>query len=150
MEYFKSEIVPRDTLLYLCLEIEDGDNTKYIHQGDAVVFSIVFPHQLMPLWASIILIVLSGMFSGLNLGLMSLTPRELNLIISTGTKSERHNARAVLPLRKKGNVLLCAILFGNTIVNSTTAIILENMTSGIVAVVVTTFIIVIFGEVIPQ
>ncbi|KAF0989212.1 hypothetical protein HZS_337, partial [Henneguya salminicola] len=154
LEYVDDSVVPKNRNLYVCIGVEIGGKAVFTHQGNTVSVIIDDPHKFMPFWLSIgliaILIVLSGMFSGLNLGLMSLTPRELNLIIKTGTPNERHNARAVLPLRKMGNVLLCAILFGNTIVNSTTAIILEDLTSGLLSVTITTLTIVIFGEVIPQ
>ncbi|KII69775.1 Metal transporter CNNM2 [Thelohanellus kitauei] len=140
-------------LLYFCLETVQDEKAVYRHQGDVSIM-LRKPHISIPLGLTILfsffLIILSGLFSGLNIGLMSLTTRELNLIISTGSSSERKNAKAVLPLRNQGNVLLCAILFGNTIANSATAVLLEKLTSGPVAVAITTIAIVIFGEVIPQ
>lgn len=159
LEYNKQGFLPMDKKLYFCAGVkrvnETGStNIVYIHQGSSVAVIFSSPHSPLPLPAiiafGVVLIILSGLFSGLNLGLMSISSRELKIIISTGTSSERENAKAVLPLRSLGNVLLCAILFGNTIVNSTTAILFENLTSGAVAVVLTTVIIVIFGEVIPQ
>jgi len=49
--------------------------------------------------------MLSGMFSGLNLGLMSLRPHELKRLIKIGNK----DAKKIYPLRKNGNLLLCTI-----------------------------------------
>ncbi|KAH8071210.1 DUF21-containing protein [Aureococcus anophagefferens] len=49
-----------------------------------------------------------------------------------------------------GNLLLCTLLLGNTLVNAMIAILLSDMTSGVVGGLVTTALIVVFGEIIPQ
>lgn len=90
------------------------------------------------------------MFSGLNLGLMSLDPNELRLVAVSGTKRQKNFANKILPVRKHGNFLLCTLLLGNTLVNSSFTILLDNLTSGIVAIVGSTMAIVIFGEIVPQ
>lgn len=53
-------------------------------------------------------------------------------------------------MRDHGNFLLCSILLGNVLVNSTFTILLDGLTSGLVAVVCSTIAIVIFGEITPQ
>ena len=51
----------------------------------------------MPTWASVVLLCvllcLSGLFSGLNLGLMSLDQTELKIVMSTGTEKEKSYAK---------------------------------------------------------
>jgi len=96
--------------------------------------------------AVILLILLSGLFSGLTLGLLSLDKNELERKISLGDKQ----AKKVYSVRKQGNLLLCTLLLGNVGVNSTIAIILGNIASGVVAGFLATGLIVIFGEIIPQ
>ena len=93
-----------------------------------------------------LLVLLSGLFSGLTLGLLSLDKNELERKISLGNKE----AKKVYAVRKKGNLLLCTLLLGNVAVNSAIAIFLGNIASGLVAGLVATGLIVIFGEIIPQ
>jgi metal transporter CNNM len=59
-------------------------------------------------------------------------------------------AKRILPLRRTGNLLLCTLLLGNTLVNALIAILLAGMTSGTVGAVATTLLIVLFGEIGPQ
>ncbi|KAF6727487.1 Metal transporter CNNM4 [Oryzias melastigma] len=111
--------------------------------------------SLLPIWLQVILIslllVLSGMFSGLNLGLMALDPMELRIVQSCGTDKEKRYARKIEPIRRKGNYLLCSLLLGNVLVNTTLTILLDDLIgSGLGAVVASTIGIVIFGEIVPQ
>ncbi len=93
-----------------------------------------------------LLVIISGFFSGLTLGLLSLDINELKRKVFLGNK----NAKKVLSVRKKGNLLLCTLLLGNVAVNSTLAIFLGNIASGFIAGTIATGLIVIFGEIIPQ
>lgn len=110
--------------------------------------------RTLPVWVTIICLVcllsLSGLFSGLNLGLMSLTPHDLIVIQEAGTPDDRKYAKRIYPVRKHGNFLLCTILMGNVLVNSTTTLLLDTLISGGFAVAGATLAIVIFGEIIPQ
>jgi len=56
----------------------------------------------------------------------------------------------IYPIRKQGNLLLCTLLLGNVAVNSAMAIFLGDMATGIIAGLISTGLIVIFGEIIPQ
>lgn len=94
----------------------------------------------------VFLLVLSALFSGLNLGLLSLSAHELKRKIELGNVE----AAKVYPLRQKGNQLLVTLLVGNVLVNSMLAIFLGDLTSGILAVVVSTVLITLLGEIIPQ
>ena len=92
------------------------------------------------------LVLLSGAFSGLTLGFFSLNLTSLERKMKLGDK----RAKKVYPIRKNGNLLLCTLLLGNVAVNSTMAIFLGTIASGVIAGIVSTALIVIFGEIIPQ
>lgn len=126
----------------------------FSHQGDDYWNSIVTTRTLLPTWFSIIIYFIllfhSSLFSGLNLGLMSLDISELEILMKIGTPNEQKYAAKIYPLRKRGNFLLCSILLGNVLVNTVSTLILGDMVSGIYAALGSTFLIVIFGEIIPQ
>lgn len=81
---------------------------------------------------------------------MSLDLTELNILKKIGNKKEKKYAKKIYPLREKGNRLLCTILLGNVLVNSTSTLILGSYLEGIFAAIGSTLLIVIFGEIIPQ
>lgn len=94
----------------------------------------------------IFLILFSALFSGLTLGFFSLSKDDLKRKVKLGDKQ----AEKVYKIRKNGNLLLCTLLIGNVAVNSTLSIFLGSIASGFVAGITATFLIVVFGEIIPQ
>ncbi|MEQ2205554.1 Metal transporter cnnm4 [Xenoophorus captivus] len=139
----------------LCTLSEDGTRWVLLGDSDGRLLVVEEKKSLLPMWLQAILIscllVLSGMFSGLNLGLMALDPMELRIVQSCGTDKEKKYARKIEPIRSKGNYLLCSLLMGNVLVNTTLTILLDDLIgSGLGAVVASTIGIVIFGEIVPQ
>jgi len=94
----------------------------------------------------VILLIFSALFSGLTLGLMSLSAPELKRKMSLGDK----DAKKVYGVRKKGNLLLTTLLIGNVAINSALAIFLGSIASGLAAGLTATALIVVFGEIMPQ
>ncbi len=94
----------------------------------------------------IILLALSALFSGLTLGLMGWDAQELKRKADAGDT----DAAAIYPIRKDGNLLLTTLLVGNVLVNAVLSVFLGSITTGLIAVVVATALIVIFGEILPQ
>ena len=142
-----------DDIFFVCIQSKPGG--PFIHQGINQSIKIVVKKDHIPSWFKIsaiaVCLILSGTFSGLNLGLMSLDQTELKIVINSGSEKERGYANAIYPVRKHGNFLLCSILLGNVLVNNSLTIMLDSMIGeGIWAVVGATLAIVIFGEIIPQ
>lgn len=103
------------------------------------------------LCVALLLLLGSGLFSGLTLGLCSLDVAALRVIIDADKDSiDAKRAAAIYPLRQDGNLLLCTLLFGNVGVNAALTLVLADLTSGTVGFVVSTAVIVIFGEILPQ
>ncbi|KAG7298440.1 hypothetical protein JYU34_018066 [Plutella xylostella] len=141
-----------DYKFYICAK--NTESGEFIHQGKEEWKILGTHNKLLPLWVSLVLIVilllLASLFSGLNLGLMALDRTELKIIANTGTETERRYARAIMPVRAHGNYLLCTILLSNVAVNSTFTVILDDLTSGLVAVIGSTLAIVFIAEITPQ
>lgn len=110
--------------------------------------------ELLPIYASVIiavfLVFLSGIFSGLTLGLLSLDTLMLEILMDSGDDREKKYAQTIYPIRKKGNLLLCTLLLGNTATNSLLSILLADLTSGLIGLLVSTGSILVLGEITPQ
>ena len=99
------------------------------------------------LWlAAAVLLALSGLFSGLNIGLMMARPDDLKRKARQGDKI----AARVYRYRKDGYYLIFCILLGNVGVNTAMSILLGNMTNGVVGGLIATLLITMFGEILPQ
>ncbi|XP_022540439.1 metal transporter CNNM2a isoform X2 [Astyanax mexicanus] len=150
----------KSKLYHLCIATQDDEmrpeSIWVYHEGhDTKVLVVEERKFLLPFWLQVIfiamLLCLSGMFSGLNLGLMALDPMELRIVQNCGTERERNYAKYIEPVRSQGNYLLCSLLLGNVLVNTTLTILLDDIAgSGLIAVVASTIGIVIFGEIMPQ
>ena len=107
-------------------------------------------------WILIVsLIALSGCFSGLNLGVLGLEVSDLEIIAEEPfadpeEKARGMLARKLLPIRRRGNLLLCAILLGNVAVNSLLSILSADIVGQGAGFFISTGLIVVFGEIVPQ
>ncbi|KAJ8075770.1 hypothetical protein PM082_021400 [Marasmius tenuissimus] len=111
------------------------------HNTSHIVFACLIPA----------LVLLSGLFAGLTLGYMSLDETQLNVLSISGTPSQRKYAQKIIPVRKNGHLLLVTLLLANMIVNESLPVISDPVLGGgIPSVAVSTTLIVIFAEIIPQ
>ncbi|KAI0067517.1 DUF21-domain-containing protein [Artomyces pyxidatus] len=98
-----------------------------------------------------ILVILSGIFAGLTLGYMSLDETQLQVLSISGTPYQRKYANKIKPIRQNGHLLLVTLLLANMITNETLPVISDPVLGGgVQSVVVSTILIVIFAEIIPQ
>ncbi|KAL4932848.1 putative DUF21 and CBS domain protein (Mam3) [Aspergillus undulatus] len=99
------------------------------------------------------LVLAGGAFAGLTIALMGQDEVYLQVIQTSGdSPSERKNAASVLRLLKRGkHWVLVTLLLSNVITNETLPIILDrSLGGGWPAVLGSTVLIVIFGEIVPQ
>ncbi|HVW23343.1 MAG TPA: CNNM domain-containing protein [Candidatus Saccharimonadales bacterium] len=94
----------------------------------------------------VILVAFSAVCSGLNIAIMSLDKSDLRRKAKLGDKQ----AKRVLPLRRRTHLTLASILLTNIAAVSATSLVLDERLSGWLAGVLSTLLIVVFGEVMPQ
>jgi metal transporter CNNM len=94
----------------------------------------------------VVLILFSAVCSGLNIAVMSLDPADLKRKAKLGNKQ----AKRVLPLRRQTHLTLASILLVNVAAVSANSLVLEQRLNGWLAGVLSTLLIVTFGEIIPQ
>jgi len=87
----------------------------------------------------------SAIFSGLNLAFFSLSRLQLEV-----DAVEDVRAKKVLLLREDSNFLLTTILWGNVGINVLLALLSNSVMVGAIAFIFSTFVITIFGEILPQ
>ncbi len=101
----------------------------------------------LPVWVGIgICISQSGVFSGMNLAVFSISRMRLEVEVRSGNKQ----AEKVLALRQNANLLLTTILWGNVGVNVLLALLSNSVMTGIVAFLFSTVVITFIGEILPQ
>jgi CBS domain containing-hemolysin-like protein len=91
-------------------------------------------------------ITVSAICSGLNVSIMALDPADLRRKAKLGDS----DARRVRPFRKNIHLTLSAILLTNVAAVSATSLVLESVFYGLIAGILSTLLVVIFGEILPQ
>ncbi|KAF7307580.1 CNNM transmembrane domain-containing protein [Mycena indigotica] len=111
------------------------------HKRQDIAFAVLIPFLVMA----------SGLFAGLTLGYMSLDETQLNVLSISGTPKQREYANKIKPIRQNGHLLLVTLLLANMIINESLPLVAEPVLGGgVQSVVVSTVLIVIFAEIIPQ
>jgi metal transporter CNNM len=98
-------------------------------------------------WIGITLCILqSGIFSGLNLAVFSVSTIQLRAKAQTGNKE----AAQLMNLRMDSNFLLATILWGNVGTNVLLTLLSDSVMAGLAGFIFSTVIITVGGEIIPQ
>lgn len=92
------------------------------------------------------LVIVAAICSGLNVSLMTLQPENLRRKAELGD----WQAKQILPLRSNFHLTLASILLVNVAAVSATSLVLESFFNGLIAGIVTTLLMVVFGEILPQ
>ncbi|TKA82816.1 hypothetical protein B0A55_01074 [Friedmanniomyces simplex] len=110
------------------------------------------PQLYVFLGIAMALVLGGGVFAGLTIALMGQDETYLQVLATSGEGSEKKHAAAVLKLLNKGkHWVLVTLLLSNVITNETLPIVLDrSLGGGWPAVLSSTVLIVIFGEVAPQ
>ncbi|KAI8803827.1 hypothetical protein BJ742DRAFT_827581 [Cladochytrium replicatum] len=103
------------------------------------------------LFAIPVLVILGGIIAGLTIGLLSLDETTLKVLKRSGTPAEKKWAEQLEPIRKDTHLLLVTLLLANTVINETLPVLMHTVhLDGYQAVLMSTALIVVFGEIIPQ
>ncbi len=93
-----------------------------------------------------LLVSISGIYSGLNVSLLSLNISDLERKAKLGNIY----AKRILPLRRNSHLTIASIIISNVGAISATSLVLHNIMNGWAAGILSTVFIVVFSEVIPQ
>ncbi len=126
----------RNLLAFIICLIYYISKYKYNHKAKSMLNYLIVA----------VLVIMSGLFSGLTIGLFSLNLSSLERKMNLGNVK----ATKVYSIRKNGNLLLCTLLLGNVAVNSAMAVFLGTIAEGVIAGLIATGLITIFGEIVPQ
>ncbi|KAI8825772.1 uncharacterized protein EV422DRAFT_491423, partial [Fimicolochytrium jonesii] len=109
------------------------------------------PRFWYTLTATIVLVLIGGIFAGLTIGIMSLDTTNLEILRNSGTEQEQRYAAKIEPVRKHGHWVLTTLLLGNVVINETLPILFDSLVGGgIAAIIISTGLVVLFGEIIPN
>jgi len=92
----------------------------------------------------------AGLMSGLTVGYISIDQLELEIKLKTGTQQEKEDARIIMPILAKHHLLLSTLLLCNALAMESLPIFLDALVPAVVAVLFSTTLLLIFGEVLPQ
>ena len=92
------------------------------------------------------MVLASAICSGLNIAVMSIDISDLRRKAKLGNRQ----AKRVLPLRQRTHLTLASILLTNVAAVSATSLVLNQRLNGLAAGIISTLLIVILGEVLPQ
>ncbi len=90
--------------------------------------------------------MLTGLMSGLTMGLLSLDKMGLEVLKRGGKDREKKYAKRILILVKRHHLLLVTLLLANALAVEAMPVFLSKITNEIVAIVVSVTAVLLFGE----
>jgi CBS domain containing-hemolysin-like protein len=103
----------------------------------------------------VVLLLLSAFFNGNNVGVLAMDKSYLDLLTkgpfeTKKAEREAHMARKLLPMKERGLQILVMVLLMVAMTNSAVAIIMADIEGNLSGFLISTALIVIFGEILPQ
>lgn len=99
---------------------------------------------------SVLLTAFAGIMSGLTLGLMSMDAVDLEVLIRSGTDTEKWHAQRIIPVVKRQHLLLVTLLLCNAAAMEALPLFIDKLTDPVTAIVLSVTVVLAFGEVLPQ
>lgn len=139
-------------LLWRFTTVSESVDSSDVARHEAIEQS---PLHILPAPILILLalacLMLAACVAGLTLGLMSLDPLGLDIVMHSSNTAAAEAARKIRPVREQGNLLLVTLLFSNTLATELLPLVLEALVpGGYFSLVVSVVSIMLFGEIIPQ
>ncbi|XP_077575349.1 metal transporter CNNM1-like [Stigmatopora nigra] len=126
VELLAKQLRRGDTIKFYSVCAFDGSKWKHYRTRDFWLAVTERAGEAPELWlqvlVSVLLLALSALFSGLNLSLLALDPVELQVLQNSGTDKEQRYARKIESVRRHGNYVLCTLLLGTALINSSLAV----------------------------
>lgn len=91
-------------------------------------------------------VLMSAICSGLNVSILAIPLKDIERKAKLGNR----RAKRILPLKQNVHLTLASVLITNVGAVTATSLLLDTKLGGILAGIVSTFILVIFGEILPQ
>lgn len=101
---------------------------------------------------ALLCVCVSALASGLTMGLMTLNPEMLTVIMNSpqSTALEKHRAEKVLVIVKQHHLLLVTLLLLNSMASESLPLFLDQILPTHIAILVAVFGVLFFGEIIPS
>lgn len=123
---------------------------QQVHGSELINTSLSLNFYLIYSFVGILLILLSGLMSGLTVGLMSIDELDLEMKLATGTPTEKKQARKVLSVISHHHLVLVTLLLTNAACMEGLPIILAYMFNTVISVIISITFVMSFGEILPQ
>jgi len=99
---------------------------------------------------AVVLVAFAGLMSGLTIGLLSLSPVDLEVIMRSSDAEESAMAKEVQELTRDQHRLLVTLLICNAAAMEGLPILLDDIMHPLAAVMLSVTVVLVFGEIVPQ
>jgi len=128
-------------------DVIDCDGAQYTH---ARLLTPSDGRFYLFLGLSLCLIVVAGLMSGLQLGLLAVNTNTLQVMSNAGTPKEQKLAKKISALVKRRHLLLVALLVANAACLEALPLFLDMLLNPVMNILVSVTAVLFFGEIIPQ